>query len=537
MPDGRGAGFSRREAALVFLVALLPRLAHFWFVRHTPLADEFVPDLSAYLFLTARLMDSAFFFVQPMLMSPGYSFVLAPQYILFGPNVPVFVLVNAVLDAGSAALCGLLAARLVPVKAPAEAPDGRRRAAGLAAGLGYALCGQLLFYALLPLGEGPAIFCLLGGLALLFGAGESPALRPWLAGALLALAALIRPNLAPAEALALAAWALAPGADRRGRLAAAARCGVAMLLVFLPFMAHNLSTAGRATPFGFQGGVTLYAANHPEASGVGEALAGLGATPYESSVEAWTEARRLTGRPLNLAEADAFWYAKAWGFLAENPGEAARLLGRKLLLLFNPGGLDSTADMDFSARFSPVPGWLPLPLGLVFALAAAGLWRALFGPGRGPESFALAGMLAAVAGGLLLFLVTPRYRVVLLPLALCLAGAFAAEAPALLRGPRKALLGPALCLGIALGLSLVPLRLLVDGSRREGLEHARLARFYLLKGPVALAPAEYLEALRLGAPDPAALRAGLAASLLLSGQGPDNGPDNASGSGPGRKLP
>lgn len=783
---GRLRPWASREAALIFAVALVPRLAHWWFVRASPLAGEFVPDLSAYLYAAQRLLAGAYFFVEPMVMSPGYALALAPQYLLLGPNVSAFVLVNAVLDAGSAALCAGLAARLaqgaagvatglgaLPRFAPdaPDAPDAseagvasscgvatvaraeaagvaavpssdsaaatafsaaasssvgmvgdssklsgadaatglapvglapvglapvglaatlRARRAGLAAGLLYALCGPIVFYTLLPLGEGPSIFCLLLGLSLLFsahdrsGAGGLPprpgmlargvdeaasgvagadvaasrgaggraegaatgltaggaaaaevdslaktpaglpkssraksqkaCLAPWLAGIMFALAALMRPNLAPAIVLALAVWAAlawraakrpvsafaaatgavsgpAPGpvannatgippdfvpGSAPGLAAKAAsapgpdfapgsvpnpapqlaqilvRCLLGFALALAPFMAHNAAVAGRASPFGFQGGFTLYSGNHLGASGVGDALPGFENTPFLVLVQAWQRAEAGEGRPLTQAEADGWWYGQTWRFFAENPAEGALLLGRKALLLLNNQGVDATANIEFSARFSPVPGLLALPAGLVLALGAAGLalcWR------RSPETAALAVLFAVQAGLLVLFQVTPRYRVVLLPLALIFAGVACAELPGLLfrrekqrptgslrptglgqesqdQGGQGGLLhpagqgrrawrvaaGPIAALALVLGLSLLPLRLLVFRPGLAAQEHARLARYYLLRGPQALAEVEYRAALALGAPGTQRLKAELRASRLLRGQ-------------------
>lgn len=537
-PDARAPGvpapglapaWGWRQALFVFALALVPRLLHWWFARHTPLADEYVPDLSAYLFYAARLMHSLYFFVEPMLMSPGYALVLAPQYILFGPDIPVFVLVNAVLDAGSAALCAGLAARL--------AQPGRERLTGLCAGLLYALCGPLLFYALLPLGEGPAMFFLLAGLTLLLGATrkggdarqapQGGTLAAWLGGALLALAALNRPNLAPAVLLGLVVWVAWPGADRsssafgdrRRRVQLAARCLLGLVLALAPFMAHNAAVAGRPSPFGFQGGMTLYGGTHLGASGVGDVIPGCGDKPYLQILNSWQEAERQRGRELSLAEADAYWYGQVWRFFMDSPAEAAGLLARKALLLVNGHGQDSTANQGFCARFSPVPGALALPVGLVFALAAAGLlsgWR------RNPESAAMAAMLLCLAGVAVFFHVTPRYRVVLLPLALAFAGAALADLAFLRCEPwREALRKnrvPLAAFALVLGASLIPLRLLVHKPGVAAQEHVRLAHFYLLKGPQALAQTEYRAALALGAPEPERLEAELAASLLLQVQ-------------------
>ncbi len=311
------------------------------------------------------------------------------------------------------------------------------------------------------------------------------ALAAWLSGPLLALAALMRPNMAPAALLAVAAWALCARWRGNGRaMGAVLRCVLGFVLALAPFLLHNAALAGRASPFGFQGGFTLYSGNHHGASGVGDALPGFDNTPYRVVVQAWRAAEAETGRELTLAEADAWWYGKTWRFFAGHPAEAVGLMGRKALLLVNNAGYDATANMAFCARFSPVPGALPLPVGLVLALGAAGLalcWR------RGPESAALAVLLLGQAALVLLFQVTPRYRAVLLPLALVFAGVACAELPGLLRSaarggrPKHAL--AALFFGaLVLGLSFVPLRCIVHKADMTAQEHARLARFHLLRG-------------------------------------------------------
>jgi 4-amino-4-deoxy-L-arabinose transferase-like glycosyltransferase len=502
---------------LIFAAALLPRLAHFWCVRATPLAGQYVPDLSAYLHLAQKIVDTSFFFVQPMVMSPGYSLFIAPVLALLGPDIPALVLLNALLDAGSAALCAGLAA--------SAAPAGLQRRAGLSAGLLYALCGPLVFYALLPLAEGPAMFCLLAALTLLFrsaDSGRNGSLSLYLGGAMFALAALLRPNLAPAGPLLALAWCLPQAASpRRQRLAWAGRFLCGMLLTLLPFMAHNLALEGRPTPFGFQGGFTFYTGNFQGASGVGDSLPGFTNTPYLVILQARAEAARRLGRPLTLSEADAYWYGQGFRFFAEHPGQAARLLGKKALLLVNAHGQDATADLEFSRRFSPVPTLLALPLGVCFALAAVGLLRRAR---CSPEGLALAAVLAWGALSVVFFQVTPRYRSVLLPLALPFAGLALAELPALLRLPPRRALAPALLLTTVLGLASIPLAALVAPGTRPVQEHLRLARYYLMTGEQPLARAAIDAALALGAAQDARvaeeLRGMRAASLALEGASP-----------------
>lgn len=492
------ASLPLKAGLFVFALSLAVRLIHYWFVRETPLASDFIPDLAPYLFMAGKLMTGEFLFRQPMVMSPGYPLFLLPALRLFGPDVPLLVLQNALFDAGTSVLAAALAARLSP-----QHLAGR---AALCAGVLHALNGPLLFYALLPLGEGPAMFLLLAALLLLADApARGPA--PWLSGALFGLAALLRPNLAPAALLA--AWTLpfGPGTPpAKLRVLAALRVTAAMLLTFLPFMAHNLAMEGRATPFGFQGGLTFYAGNSPDASGVGDAMAGISSTPYVLVLEARAEASRLAGRPLSLAEADGFWYARAGRFLVEQPLEAARLLGVKSLLLVNTRGWDSTVNLDFSRRFSPVPALLPLPFGLALGLAALGLVSTR----RSPARTALLVALAATAIFTVLFLVTPRYRTMTLALLMPLAGVGLAALPGLARAGSRWLVAAA----ALLALSLVPAGRLVSKSDMEAQELVRLGAFYVHTGRPEEAAQVLDRAQELGGQTPQAQRLRRMAEIL-----------------------
>jgi hypothetical protein len=491
------AALAPRLGWLVFAVALLPRLVHVWFLRDSPLTGQYVPDVSVYLYLAQKMLAGGFFFVHPMLMSPGYSLFITPILATLGPNVPALVLLAALLDAGSAVLCAGLATRI--------APAGLEQRAGLITGLLYALCGPLLFNALLPLAEGPAIFCLLLGVTLLFRSPGGGNLRPYLGGLLFGLGCLLRPNMAPAALLLCLAWSLSgAGVPRcpsstRTRLHASARFLLAMLLALLPFMAHNLLTEGRPTPFGLQGGLTFHMANFPGASGAGDSLPGITHTPYLEALEAQAEASRRVGRQLSLAESDSYWMSEGWRFFREQPGQAAAHLVKKSLLLLNEHGRDPTADIDFCRQFSPVPGLLALPVSLCFALGAVGLWRRA---GKTPEAAALAVALLWGAASVLMFLVTPRYRTVLLPLVLCFAGCAVAELPALLRLSTRQGLVPALLFLTVLGLGNIPLSALVD-TNSAAEEYARLGRYQFLTGHQPEARAAIDAALALSAKEQA----------------------------------
>jgi tetratricopeptide (TPR) repeat protein len=131
------------------------------------------------------------------------------------------------------------------------------------------------------------------------------------------------------------------------------------------------------------------------------------------------------GRELSAAEESSYWFGRGLDEILADPGGFVVRLGRKLLLLIGGRELSNNFDIYFFAHQSALlkvlmlRGPLYLPWGLVLPLALAGLVLARAGPPRRrvPIVFLLAYLPAVI-----LFFVTARYRLPMLPVLSLFAG-------------------------------------------------------------------------------------------------------------------
>ncbi len=344
---------------------------------------------------------------------------------------------------------------------------GGRRVAAVAALLA-GLYGPFVFLEGQLLAESLAVPLLTGSLWCLVRAGRRQ--RTWLllpAGLLAGLTSMARPNLLlalPAAGL----WWLVVAEGWRRRLAGACLALAGVLLGLSPSWIHNLVQGQAATPISSSAGISFFLGNNPSATGRFHVPRGMkidasSHEAYQRSLHALAE--EAEGRPLSPGEASAHWTRRGLDFWAEAPRHALRLFGEKLLMAFNAEEMPIHHPYAVVASMVPALGWL-LPFGVIFPLGALGLWL-----GRRQRGVGLLGAcLLGYALTLAVFYVADRYRVLLVPMLLPLAGLGvvalfdAVRARGALRA-LPALLAPALAVLLA-APSLVP-------------EEARARSFYL----------------------------------------------------------
>ncbi|HOX45382.1 MAG TPA: glycosyltransferase family 39 protein [Myxococcota bacterium] len=295
---------------------------------------------------------------------------------------------------------------------------GRRVAAvsGLLAGL----YGPFVFLEGQLLAESLAVPLLTGALWCLVRAGRRE--RVWLllpAGLLAGLTCMARPNLLlalPAPGL----WWLLVARGWRRRLAGAGLAVAGVLLGLSPSWIFNLARGQAATPISSSAGISFFLGNNPSATGRFHVPRGLkidasSHAAYQRSLQHLAE--EAEGRPLSPAEASSHWTRRGLAFWAETPRRALALFGRKLLLAVNAEEMPIHHPYFVVREQVPVLGWL-LPFGVIFPLSALGLWLGRRRRGVG----LLLGCLAAYTLTLAIFYVADRYRVLLVPMLLPLAG-------------------------------------------------------------------------------------------------------------------
>ncbi len=106
-------------------------------------------------------------------------------------------------------------------------------------------------------------------------------------------------------------------------------------LVILPVTLHNAIVGDDIVLISASGGINFYIGNNPRATGYFETPANMRPGTAELIEDAQKIASEKIGRELKLSESSRYWYAQAWAWIRQNPGEWAKLLFRKALLFWN----------------------------------------------------------------------------------------------------------------------------------------------------------------------------------------------------------
>jgi tetratricopeptide (TPR) repeat protein len=353
------------------------------------------------------------------LRPPGYPWLLAAVYRASGGSYLAPRLLQCALGLLSVVLAWELARRAFG------------QVEGLLAAAGLALHWVVVYFETELQATSVVICLLLVGLLLLARWATAPRAAPALAaGVVLGAAALVRPN-ALFVMLAALLWMLWV-ARRRGVRARAAAFGlvVATLAALAPATVRNALVAGDLVLVSSNAGINLYIGNNERANGlVAGHLPGVGR--FDTCFDYPALVRRVEkkeGRELRDSEVSAWFAGRALDWIAENPGRALRLTGRKALLFFGPQELAHNKELQLERAHSGVLRWLPAPFAAVLALALVGLYCALRRPGASRE---LALLLALVVLAWFLsvvpFFAAARYRVPILPPLLLLAAVAVAD--------------------------------------------------------------------------------------------------------------
>lgn len=345
-------------AAVLGLVVLVEN-------RDNPFFVNLISDDRQYLIWATDLASGKGFGPRPFFISPLYLFFLA-ALAKVGITAPAAIrMVQVLVGSLVYPLVYGLGSRLLG------------RASGLVAAalaLGY---GTLLF---LPADISPPWMeaLLLLALALLV-TGEPRSGRLAAAGLTGGLLALSRPTillfalLYPLLLLLRDAGQGRGGAPRRARIA-----GIFLAAFFLPILPVTIRNAVVGHDFvltSSHGGINFYIGNSPEAPGRLYAPDGL--TPGLESLND-TDAQRVAetalGRRLAPSDISRYWFRRGLRFLVEQPGAAAALYARKIVLFLHSYEVSTNSDYYLFRDRSLVLGLLRIPFAFLLATGAVGLY-------------------------------------------------------------------------------------------------------------------------------------------------------------------
>ncbi|MEO7132754.1 MAG: tetratricopeptide repeat protein [Vicinamibacterales bacterium] len=388
---------------LIFVVALSVRLIHIWQLKASPFFDTLLGDANGYDLWAQRLAAGDWVGSEVFYQAPLYPYFLGVVYALFGRDLLIVRIVQALIGSASCVLLGLAGARLFS------------RHVGLAAGLGLALWAPAIFFDAVLQKSVLDMFLMCLTLWLISGIwDQGSGIGVGIAlGAAMAALSLTRENglLLVAVVLFWMMWK-----SKRSALA----FSVGLALIFTPVVIRNYAIDGGFYLTTSQFGSNFYIGNNPNADGTYASIRFGRGSPEFERVDATEVAQQAVGRTLSPAEVSSFWAGRAFDFITSQPGQWLRLVGRKVLLLVNRAEMIDTESQESHAEFSTVLwvlGWIG-HFGLLVPLAAFGMLATW--PDR-RRLWLVYALMLTYAVSVVMFFVFARYRYPLVPFLLLFA--------------------------------------------------------------------------------------------------------------------
>lgn len=409
----------------IFTLAFAVRLIYLFQIEAIPLFYNLLSDGRVYDDWAQRIAAGDWLGRGVFYQAPLYPYFLGLLQAILGRDLWSIRVVQIVFGAVSCALLFLAGKSFFS------------RAAGAAAGLMLSLYAPAIYFDALIQKPVLDLFLIASLLFLLGKARSRPHWAQWGAiGVALGLLGLSRENaLVWVVVLLLWSWVCFAEHQASVRLGWAGILLAGLMLVLLPIGARNLWVGGEFALSTSQLGPNLFIGNNPGSDGTYAPLRPGRASPQYERQDATQLAEQALGRSLTAGEVSGYWLKRSLDYIRSQPLDWLRLMGRKLLMVWNIRELEDADDFyiyqDWS-RLLRFLGWAG-HLGVLAPLAAIGValtrrqWRKLW---------LLYALLATLAFTVALFYVFARYRFPIVPLLMLFAGAAVTEGFALFRARR-----------------------------------------------------------------------------------------------------
>jgi len=393
----------------ILAFALVARLLYLFAYREDPFASHLLHDAGRYQQWASTLASGQPWETGAFYQAPLYPYLVAWVYRLTAAE-PLGVYVLQLI-------LGVTTIFLV-YRVTRRAYD---ELAGLAAAAIVALYAPLVFFETKLLSVSIAVFLAALLIERMQDADTARRDQGWLIpGIVLGLAALTHAGLLLMGPLG-AGWIIL---DRQRalqkRLLRIASFVLGATLVILPVTIRNHRASGEWILISTNGGITCYQGNNPNAVGVFSTPPGFSGRIEDQQKESRRLAEQETGTTLRDGALSSFYFRKAGAFLVDDPGRAARLFTGKLLLAV----ANEEQPLEYNPRLDENPfRWLfPTPFALMVALAAIRVFSRRGDPARSRAEMPILLLVLTEATVLVIFYVSGRYRLPVVPGLAALAG-------------------------------------------------------------------------------------------------------------------
>ncbi|MEY2543396.1 MAG: hypothetical protein QOE81_857 [Verrucomicrobiota bacterium] len=413
-PAGR---FSLGLGHLIFFGVFVLRLWALVRLTHSSLLLPIRGDMHFYNDWARAILHGQFSQHLAFYGLPGYAYLLAFLYKLFGENPFIPGLLQAGLDAGTAVIIYRICLRVfASVRSTPSisnlAQHGNARLIGLSAALGWALCVPAEAYSIVLMPT--AWFVLVFWFVVWRVADKAPnAAECFFVALLIGITATAVATILALVPLLFVALLFGPKNGRHRWRFLITRCVLLLAGLALgtaPCWVHNYFVARDPVLLSAHSGINFWIGNNPEATGYPRFPPGLRAGQAAMLQDSITQAEAAAGRSLKHAEVSAHWSGQAKMYVTSHPRDWLKLVARKLRNFWSAFQYDDLSIIT-SLREQGVilPG---LSFGIVSALAIPGIF---LGCWLAPRSrWVLAAILLSMLALLGVF-ITERYRLVAVP--------------------------------------------------------------------------------------------------------------------------
>jgi thioredoxin-like negative regulator of GroEL len=409
--DPRAGRFSLGWGHLVFAATFALRLLALARLTHSPLLLPSRGDMHFYNDWAREILTGHF--TQPLAFYglPGYAYLLAFLYRLFGENPFVSGLFQAALEAGTAVLIYQICGRVfAPIGASVSAP----RTIGLIAALGWAFFVPAQAYSVILMPTAWFVFIFWLVVWRMIRSEASPGVAECFLLALLIglTATAVATILAVAPLFGTRLLIRSANGPRHLPSLATRVCALAVGLALgtSPCWIHNYFIANDPVLLSAHSGINFWIGNNPEANGYPRFPPGLRAGQAAMLQDSITQAEAAAGRSLKHAEVSAYWSTKAKAYVTSRFVDWLKLLARKIRNFWSGFQYDDLSIVtNLREQGIILPG---ISFGIVAAFAIPGI---LFAWRLAPQSRWIVTAILLGMSALLAVFITERYRLVAVP--------------------------------------------------------------------------------------------------------------------------
>jgi len=392
---------------VIILLAFCLRLSHYGFIKkynpifNLPIVDsaEYVKD--AKYCLEQNWMGRCASYPHP----PAYTYFLAILFKIFGVSLNIIKLFQIIIDLVSTCLIYFIAKKVFT------------KTIGLTAAAFYAVYIPSIFYSTEILPPTLAIFLLLVSIACLLRFYQQDSDSPnkswlFLSGASFGLLMITIFNFIVSLPLILLwQYKYLKGSSTR-RLVYVLIFAITSLSPVILATARNCLFAKDCAIVSRNGGTNFYIGNNQDIDKTvsvreGVEWVGLRMSPFKNEVIR------------NFEQLDASFYRKGWKFIVYNPGKWAWLMFKKTVFFFNAYELPRNFDFYFFSNYSAITRLPILRFNVVLPLAISALfclWFLVKNKFNKPLLMLLMAILVSYSFSIIIFFVTGRYRLPVIPL-------------------------------------------------------------------------------------------------------------------------